>query len=112
MADFIITTTSNVEGFKVVEYLDVIFEENIFGVSMDTTFQSFGDIFKGFSGERLDAISNRIEDVKNEVKRRFIRKALAIGANAIIGMDIETTQTQNGGIHISMSGTAVILESL
>ncbi|ABX80760.1 YbjQ family protein [Acholeplasma laidlawii] len=112
MKDFIIATTPTLEGYRIVKYIDVIFEENIFGVSLNTSVQSFNDIFKGFSGERYDAMSDRIEEVKIEVKKRFIRKAIRHGANALIGVDIETTTTQAGGITISMSGTAVIVEKI
>ena|SRR5690554_1307526 len=112
MKDFIISTTPMLEGYKIVKYIDVLFEENTFGVSWSTSVQSFGDMFKSFSGERFDAISDRIESIKVEVKKRFIRKAIRHGANALIGVDIETTTRENGGITISMSGTAVLVEKL
>lgn len=112
MKDFIISTTHQLEGYRIVKYIDVIFEENTFGVSWSTSVQSFNDMFKGFTGERFDAISDRIEHIKTEVKQRFIRKAIRQGANAIVGTDIETTTTQNGGITISMSGTAVLIEKI
>ncbi len=110
MSDFIISTTHQLEGYKITKYIDVIFEENVFGLSLETSVQSFGEIFKGFSGERFDAISNRIEEIKEEVKKRIIRKAIRKGANALIGFDVETTSRENGGITISMSGTAVFIE--
>lgn len=112
LKDFIITTTPIIEGYKIVKYIDIIFEENTFGVSWSTSVQSFNDMFKGFTGERFDAISDRIEQVKVEVKKRFIRKAIRNGANALIGVDVETTTRDNGSITISMSGTAVVIEKV
>ncbi|WP_025725614.1 YbjQ family protein [Acholeplasma granularum] len=112
MKDFIISTTPTLEGYKIVKYIDILFEENTFGVSWSTSVSSFNDMFKGFTGERFDAISDRIEQVKKDVKQRFIRKAIRHGANALIGVDIETTTRENGGITISMSGTAVLIEKI
>ncbi len=112
MKDFIISTTHQLEGYRIVKYIDVLFEENIFGVSWSTSVQSFNDMFKSFTGERFDAISDRIEQVKNEVKQRFMRKAIRHGANALIGVDVETTTRETGGITISMSGTAVLIEKI
>jgi len=65
-------------------------------------------MFKGWTGERLNAISDRIEEVKKEVKDALIDKAIKLGADAIIGLDIETTRNLNDGtIGVSISGTAV-----
>lgn len=108
MDDFIISTTHILDGYEVVEYIDVLFEESIFGISLSTGLKGFGDMFKGWTGERFNAISDRIEEVKTEVKNELISKAKRRGANALIGVDIETTRNLNDGtIGISISGTAV-----
>jgi len=108
MKDFIISTTHQLEGFIVTEYLDVVFEESIFGISIQTGIKGLNDMFAGWTGERLNAMSNRIEEVKQEVKEALIDKAVRLGADALIGVDIETTRNLNDGtIGISMSGTAV-----
>ena len=113
MEDFIISTTHLLDGYEVTEYLDVLFEESIFGISFSTSMKSFGDMFKGWTGERLNAISDRIEEVKSEVKNELIAKAKKMGANAIIGVDIETTRNLNdGNIGVSISGTAVIVRKV
>ena len=65
-------------------------------------------MFAGWTGERLHAISNRIEEVKKDVKEALVDKAVRLGADALIGVDIETTRNLNDGtIGVSMSGTAV-----
>jgi uncharacterized protein YbjQ (UPF0145 family) len=106
----IITTTNRVEGYQIIEYLDIVFQESIIGVGIGTSLKSFGDIFKGWTGEKFEAISNRIEEVKQIVKNALIDSALKLGADAIVGVDIETTRNANDGtIGVSMSGTAVKL---
>lgn len=113
MEDFIITTTHQIEGYEVTSYIDVIFEESIFGMSAETGFKAFGDMFKGWTGERFDAVSDRIAVIKEEIKKRFIRQAIRKNANAIIGVDIETTRNHGDGtIGISMSGTAVVIKKI
>lgn len=108
MKDFIITTTNQLEGYIITEYLDVIFEESIFGISISTGIKGLGDMFAGWTGERLHAISNRIEEVKKDVKEALVDKAVRLGADALIGVDIETTRNLNDGtIGVSMSGTTV-----
>ena len=108
MRDFLITTTHQLEGYIITEYLDIVFEESIFGISISTGIKGIGDMFKGWTGERLNAISDRIEEVKKEVKDALIDKAIKLGADALIGIDIETTRNLNDGtIGVSISGTAV-----
>ena len=108
MKDFIVSTTHQLDGYIITEYLDVIFEESIFGISISTGIKGIGDMFKDWTGERLNAISDRIEEVKKEVKDALIDKAIKLGADAIVGLDIETTRNLNDGtIGVSISGTAV-----
>ena len=107
MKDFIVSTTHQLDGYIITEYLDVIFEESIFGISISTGIKGIGDMFKGWTGERLNAISDRIEEVKKEVKDALIDKAIKLGADALIGIDIETTRNLNDGtIVVSISVTA------
>jgi len=109
MDDFLISTTHILDGYQIAEYIDVVFEESIFGISISTGIKGIGDMFKGWTGERLNAISDRIEEVKAEVKVNLIQKAKKLGANALVGVDIETTRNLNDGtIGVSMSGTAVV----
>ena len=108
MRDFLITTTHQLEGYIITEYLDIVFEESIFGISISTGIKGISDMFAGWTGERLHAISERIEEVKNEIKEALINKAVRLGADALIGVDVETTRNLNDGtIGVSMSGTAV-----
>jgi uncharacterized protein YbjQ (UPF0145 family) len=47
--DFIITTTNQLEGYIITEYLDVFFEESIFGISISTGIKGLGDMFAGLA---------------------------------------------------------------
>ena len=93
MEDFIISTTHLLDGYEVTEYLDVLFEESIFGISFSTSMKSFGDMFKGWTGERLNAISDRIEEVKSEVKNELIAKAKKWERTPLLGLILKQLET-------------------
>lgn len=52
-----------------------------------------------------------IEKARLEAVGRMKEKALKLGANAIIGLDIETSDVLQGVVLISATGTAVVIES-
>jgi uncharacterized protein YbjQ (UPF0145 family) len=64
-----------------------------------------------FGGE-ITAFTTELEKAKAEAMGRVKAKALSLGANAIIGLDLETSDLglQSGIVVISATGTAVILE--
>ena len=108
----IITTGSHVEGYEIVEYLDVIYVEKIIGIGIATSVKSLGDMFNSFTGEEYHAISDRISELKQSIKVDLINKAFLLGADAIIGIDYETTIPDMAAILVSINGTAVKLRKL
>ncbi|MGL4731015.1 MAG: YbjQ family protein [Clostridium sp.] len=102
-----ITTSNTLEGYEVLEYLDIVSEEKIVGIGLKTHFKSIGDMFATFTGEEMKAYTNRIKELKKQIKKDLKRQAVKIGANAIIGVDIETTVPAANAIMVSINGTAV-----
>ena len=64
-----------------------------------------------FGGE-ITAFTIELEKARMEAMERVKAKALALGANALIGLDLETSDmgVQMGIVVISATGTAVIVE--
>jgi uncharacterized protein YbjQ (UPF0145 family) len=64
-----------------------------------------------FGGE-ITAFTVELEKARIEAMERVKAKALALGANALIGLDLETSDmgVQMGIVVISATGTAVIVE--
>lgn len=102
----IITTTHNVEGRPVQDYLGIINAQSIIGAN----------IFKDFLGGLRDVFGGRsktyekvIEQAKEDALRELAEKAQAIGANAIIGVDLdfETIGGSGSMLMVIASGTAV-----
>lgn len=104
----IITTTHHVEGRPVQAYLGVINAQSIIGAN----------IFKDFLGGLRDVFGGRsktyekvIEQAKDDALRELAEKAQALGASAIIGVDLdfETIGGNGSMLMVIASGTAVRL---
>jgi uncharacterized protein YbjQ (UPF0145 family) len=63
-----------------------------------------------FGGE-VSAFTSEIEKARVEAMDRMKEQARRVGANAIIGLDIETSDVLQGTILISATGTAVVIVS-
>lgn len=102
----IITTTSTVEGRPAQEYLGVINAQSIIGAN----------IFKDFLGGLRDVFGGRsktyervLEEAKEHALRELAEKAQAMGANAILGVDLdfETVGGSGSMLMVIATGTAV-----
>ena len=73
--------------------------------------QIVGGIQSMFGGE-ITAFTIELEKARMEAMERVRAKALALGANALIGLDLETSDmgVQWGIVVISATGTAVMVE--
>lgn len=104
----IVTTTSNVEGKRIVAYLGVVAGEAILGANI------FRDLFAGLRdivGGRSSAYERELERARSLAIEDMESKALALGANAIVGVDIDYEVVGSNGsmLMVSASGTAVRL---
>jgi uncharacterized protein YbjQ (UPF0145 family) len=105
----LLTTTSTIEGSQ-IQYLGVVSGEAILGANI------FKDFFAGIRdivGGRSAAYEGELRKAKDIAMSEMQQQAAQLGANAVIGIDIdyETIQIGNGGgmMMVSASGTAVIL---
>jgi uncharacterized protein YbjQ (UPF0145 family) len=105
----IVTTTNNIEGKVVKEYLGVTFGEVITGVNFVKDFMAgIRDLVGGRSKTYEDELINARREALEELKRR----AASMGANAVIGIDVdyEVLGASSGMLMVTVSGTAVIVE--
>lgn len=65
-----------------------------------------------FGGE-VTAFTTELEKARNEAIERVKAKAVMMGANAVVGLDLETSEMgfRQGIVVISATGTAVLVES-
>ncbi len=103
----IITTTNVVEGKKIEKYLGVVTGDAILGANI------FRDFFAGITdiiGGRSAAYEQSLREAKEIALRELQQHAESLGANAVVGVDLDYETVGTGGmLMVSVSGTAVIL---
>jgi uncharacterized protein YbjQ (UPF0145 family) len=104
----LVTTTGNIEGRPVQTYLGIVTAEAIIGANI------FKDLFAGIRdiiGGRSATYERVIEEAKNNALNELIQKATALGATAIIGVDLDFETIGSGGsmLMVVATGTAVRL---
>jgi uncharacterized protein YbjQ (UPF0145 family) len=104
----IVTTTHNIEGRQITQYLGVVTSQTIIGANF------FKDILGGLRdifGGRSGTYEKVLDEAKGYAMNELIQKAQAIGANAIVGIDLdyETVGSNGSMLMVSASGTAVKL---
>lgn len=105
----IVTTTPSIEGQKIVEYKGIVSSEVIVGVNLVKDFiASITDIFGGRSGTYENELIRAREEALQELQNR----AAMLGANAVVGIDIdyEVLGANGSMLMVSVTGTAVVVE--
>ena len=104
----ILSTTPSIEGRTIREYKGVVTGETIIGANfVKDLFAGIRDIVGGRSGSYEQVLREAKDTSMNEMMER----ARAMGANAIVGIDIdyETIGGNNSMIMVATSGTAVVI---
>lgn len=104
-----VTTTPTVPGYKIKKVLGVVT-----GLTPRTRgiLGKFVAGIQSLVGGEVTAFTTELEKARIEAIERVKSKAEAIGANAVIALDLETSDLglQAGVVVISATGTAVIIE--
>jgi len=107
----VLLTTESAPNFKIVRRIDIITAECAYGMNI------FKDIFASLSdtfGGRNKSIQNTLRDARTTALTELRKEAYSIGANAVIGIDLDYSEISGGGkagmLFIVASGTAVIIE--
>ena len=106
LLEMIITTTPNIEGKRVIQYLGLVTGEAVMGANMfKDMFASIRDIVGGRSG----SYEKELRKARDVALRELEESANDLGANAVVGVDIdyEVLGQKNGMLMVSVSGTAV-----
>lgn len=102
----IITTTAVIEGRPIQEYKGMVATSAILGANV------FADLManlRDFFGGRAGGYEKILQRARDDAMKNLQEKAEKLGANAIVGVDIDyNTLGQNGSmLMVSASGTAV-----
>lgn len=103
----ILTTTPSIEGKTIVEYKGIVFGEVISGVNF---FKDFGASIRNFIGGRSGSYEKELLDARTKAIKELEERALALGANAVVGIDVDYEVLGEGGgmLMVTVSGTAVM----
>lgn len=105
----IVTTTPSIEGKKIVKYKGIVFGEVISGVNF---VKDFAAGLSDFFGGRSSTYEQELMYARENALREMQQRALAIGANAIVGVDFDYEVLGQSGsmLMVTSSGTAVVVE--
>ncbi|MFC5409845.1 heavy metal-binding domain-containing protein [Larkinella bovis] len=105
----LVTTTSSIEGKRVTKYLGLANGEAIIGSNL---IKDFFATVRDIKGGRSSAYEQALREAKSIAMKEMIEQAQRLGANAIIGVDLDyQTIGGNGGLlMVSANGTAVVIE--
>ncbi len=104
----ILSTTPTIEGHTIREYRGVVTGETIIGANV------FKDFFAGIRdivGGRAGSYEKVLRDARDSSMREMIQQAQTMGANAVVGIDIdyETIGANGSMLMVAVSGTAVVI---
>jgi uncharacterized protein YbjQ (UPF0145 family) len=105
----LITTTSSVEGKRISKYIGIVNGEAIIGANIvKDFFAGIRDVVGGRSG----AYEQGLREAKSIALKEMTDQAIRLGANAIIGVDLdyETIGGNGSMLMVSANGTAVVLD--
>ena len=100
----ITTTTHNIEGRQITEYLGIVTGEAIMGANVFRDFLAgITDLVGGRSGTYESKLADGRETALNEMQHLAQHR----GANAVVGVDIDYEVIGDSMLMVSASGTAV-----
>ena len=112
-AHIILTTSFFVAQKEIERELEVITAECVFGMNI---FRDFFAQIVDFVGGRSEATQNVLRDARRTAMNELRREALMVGADAVIGIDLDYQELSGGEkrgmLMIVASGTAVKVKSL
>jgi uncharacterized protein YbjQ (UPF0145 family) len=105
----IVVTTNTLEGKRIAEYKGIVAGEAILGANL------FRDLFasiRDIVGGRAGSYERVLGDARQTAIAEMTDKAEKLGANAVIGVDIdyETVGTNGSMLMVTAAGTAVRVE--
>jgi len=105
----IVTTTATLQGRDIDDYKGVVTGEAILGANI------FKDLFAGIRdivGGRSAAYEEELARARQIAMHEMQEQARAMGANAVIGVDLdyETVGTNSSMLMVSATGTAVVVQ--
>ncbi len=100
-------TTDQIEGRRIVEYLGIVSGDAIVGANL------FRDFFAGIRdivGGRAGGYEKALRGAKDAALEDLAEDARALGANAVVGIDLDYETVGESMLMVSANGTTVRVE--
>ena len=103
------TTTPNIEGKRITKYYGIVSGETIIGANL---FRDLSASVRDIVGGRSSSYEEVLREAKNTALREMEENAMRLGANAVIGVDLdfETVGGNSSMLMVTASGTAVFVQ--
>ena len=101
----IYATTNVLEGYTITAYLGVVAGEAIMGANV---FKDLSAGLRDIVGGRSASYEQELTEAKRIAMQEVTERAEKLGANAIIGMDLDYETIRGSMLMVSVSGTAVV----
>ena len=105
-SDIIITSGYNIEGYRIKRYINYISAVTVLGTGFSNSLEA---TVAEFTGSRSSGYEEKLSEAASSSIRELKRRASAMGANAIIGLDVDYCSRGISGV--SAGGTAVLCEA-
>jgi uncharacterized protein YbjQ (UPF0145 family) len=104
----ILSTTPNLEGHPIQQYLGIVTGEAILGANF---LRDFLAGMRDIIGGRAGAYESTLRRAKDIALQEMADRASRLGANAVIGIDLdyEVLGKEEGMLLVTASGTAVLV---
>ncbi|WP_221659389.1 heavy metal-binding domain-containing protein [Bacteroides salyersiae] len=105
----LVTTTPIIEGKRIIRYYGIVSGETIIGANV---FRDFLAGIRDFVGGRSGTYEEVLRQAKDTAIREMEEQAARLGANAVIGVDLdyETVGGSGSMLMVTATGTAVTIE--
>jgi uncharacterized protein YbjQ (UPF0145 family) len=100
----IVTTTHEIQGVIIEQYLGVVTAEVIYGTNV---FRDFFASFRDMLGGRTGSYERVFEKGQADAIKELEQRAAKLGANAIVGVEVDT-----GTINVDQSGTLLLITAI
>lgn len=104
-----ITTTHHIDGYRIIDYIDIETVEVVLGTGF---FSEFTSEISDFFGARSSAFEQKMQNAKKTAFNRLKYLAYERKGNAVVGIDIDYTEFTGNRIGVIVSGTIVKIEIL
>ena len=102
----LISTTNVIEGRPVRAYLGLVVGETILGANI---FRDIGAQFRNITGGRVKGYEEELRKARDAAVQEMTAEATTLGAEAVIGVDIDYETVGGSMLMVTVSGTAVTL---